>query len=87
MSPDPMAREVFDNLVKITVGNGQKVLFWRDRWIFGFSPRDIAPLIVAMVSTRRINTRTVAQGIMSGALAEDILGPLSFTAHLQLIHL
>ena len=30
---DRDARAVFDSLVKIVVGKGNKVLFWRDRWI------------------------------------------------------
>lgn len=39
-------RGVFDSLVKITVGNGSKVLFWTDRWIHGAAVTDIAPLLV-----------------------------------------
>lgn len=43
---DRDARGVFDSLVKITVGNGSKVLFWIDRWIHGAAVTDIAPLLV-----------------------------------------
>lgn len=53
----------------------------------GISPRDIAPLIVDMVSTRKNNTRTVAQGMLTGDWVEDIQGPLFYMAHMQLIHL
>jgi hypothetical protein len=32
---DSKAREVFDSLVQIWVGDGQSNLFWRDRWMGG----------------------------------------------------
>lgn len=57
MIEDKEARAVFDSLVKIEVGEGAKVLFWRDRWIHGFSTADIAPLIHALVDTRTRNRR------------------------------
>jgi hypothetical protein len=56
---DQEARAVFDCLVHIEVGRGEKVLFWRDRWIHGHSVQDIAPLILELVDTRYINSRTV----------------------------
>jgi hypothetical protein len=33
MMKDTPAREAFDSLVSIQIGNGRKVLFWRDRWL------------------------------------------------------
>ena len=48
---DPMAKSVFDSLVKITVGNGQRVMFWTDRWILGMAVIDIAPALLAKVAT------------------------------------
>lgn len=59
LTVDDEARMVFDSLVSIQVGRGDRVLFWRDRWILGFSVHDIAPLIVQLVDTRMINRRTV----------------------------
>ena len=53
---------MFDSLVKIEVGEGSKVLFWRDRWIHGFAAQDIAPLIHAMVATRTRNRCIVSEG-------------------------
>ena len=43
MIEDKDARLVFDTLVHIEVGPGDKVLFWRDKWIHGCSAMDIAP--------------------------------------------
>ena len=57
---DNDARQVFDRLIQITVGKGDKVLFWRDRWIHGFSVREIAPALVVGVETKIRNSRTVA---------------------------
>ena len=50
---------MFDSLIKITIGNGAKTLFRRHSWIEGRLVKDIAPLILGMVSTRKLNSRTV----------------------------
>lgn len=39
---DEEARAVFDSLVSITIGIGDRVLFWTNRWIHGFAAFDIA---------------------------------------------
>lgn len=49
---DEEARAVFDSLVAITVGIGDRVLFWTNRWIHGFAAFDIAPLILDAIDTR-----------------------------------
>jgi hypothetical protein len=77
MQKDPKARDVFDSLVQITVGNGRKLLFWRDRWIDGRSTTDIAPLVVKKVKTRAKNARTVAQGLLDDLWTRDIVGTIS----------
>lgn len=87
MTEDRDARAVFDSLVKIEVGAGNKVLFWRDRWIHGFAASDIAPLIHALVDTRTRNRRTVSEGLDSGRWLHDVVGELTFVGHMQLVHL
>jgi hypothetical protein len=42
---DVAALEVFESLAKIEVGNGRTVLFWKDRWINGFTAEEIATLV------------------------------------------
>lgn len=87
MTEDEEARQVFDSMVHIEVGDGTKVLFWRDRWIHGFAAADIAPSIVASVDTRVKNRRTVQQAMDDNRWTQDVRGDLSFTAHMQLLHL
>jgi hypothetical protein len=87
MIEDRIAREVFDSLVHITVGMGDKVLFWRDRWIHGFAVADIAPLLLATVHTRVVNTRTVQQALLNDSWMEDCQAEISFMAHMQCMHL
>lgn len=87
MMEDTDAREVFDSLVKIQVGDGSKVLFWRDRWIHGFAVRDIAPLLHCMVDTRTRNRRTVRDALENSRWLQDMDGDLSFMGHMQLLHL
>uniref|UniRef100_A0A8R7RED1 Reverse transcriptase zinc-binding domain-containing protein n=1 Tax=Triticum urartu TaxID=4572 RepID=A0A8R7RED1_TRIUA len=87
MSEDEDARAVFDSMVKIEVGEGTKVLFWRDRWIHGFAVTDIAPMIHALVDTRTRIKRMVSEGLENGRWLHDINGELNFVGHLQLVHL
>ena len=84
---DKEAKAVFDSLVHIKVGVGSKVLFWTDRWIHGFVAKDIATLIAGMVDKRVKGKRMVREALLEGAWDHDIMGQLSFTAHMQLIHL
>jgi hypothetical protein len=74
---DAKARAVFDSLVHIKVGDGTRVLFWRDRWIEGRSAHDIAPSLIGKVRTRAYNARTVAQALTKNRWVLDISGVLT----------
>ena len=87
MVVDREARQVFDSLVSITVGNGAKTLFWRDRWLHGLAIVDIAPQIHDMVDTRTRNRRTVQQALEDNSWVQDVAGELSFTGHIQFLNL
>ncbi|XP_073360681.1 uncharacterized protein [Aegilops tauschii subsp. strangulata] len=87
MLVDQEARAVFDCLVHIEVGRGDKVLFWKDRRIHGHSVQDIAPLILELVETRRINTRTVQWALEDEQWSMDAPFISSHMALLQLMHL
>jgi hypothetical protein len=63
MTKDVKARELFDNLVKISMGDGQGVLFWCDRWIDGRAATDFASGLLLTVSTRPKNSTTVAHAM------------------------
>jgi hypothetical protein len=77
MIKDDRAREVFDSLIQITVGQGNRVLFWWDKWIDGHEIADIAPTIASKIKTRCRNSRTVEQALTANRWAEDIPGTLS----------
>jgi hypothetical protein len=77
MPKDGEAREAFDSLVHIEVGNGQNTLFWRDRWIHGRAATDYAPGITLHVKTRIKNSRTVAEALLDNRWIGDINGNLA----------
>lgn len=87
MIEDKEASLVFNSMVKIVLGNGANVLFWKDRWIHGFTVGDIAPLIVELVQPRARNRRSVQQALDDNAWIQDVHGDLTFMAHLQVAHL
>lgn len=82
--PDIEAREVFNSLVSISVGDGKKKLFWRDHWINGRAVADIALSILAIVPTRTQNMRMVHQAFGSRRWERDVPEELNFTMHMQL---
>lgn len=84
---DEDARMVFDSLVKITIGKGDKILFWRDRWTHGFSVHDIAPLLAQGVDTETRNSRTVAQALTEVRWSQDVQPQTSLGSLLQMVHL
>jgi hypothetical protein len=84
---DDDARQVFDSMVNITVGKGDKILFWRDRWIHGFLVSDIAPMLAIRVDTRTRNSRTVARAFTEERWVLVIQPQTSVGALLQMVHL
>lgn len=63
MVEDDVAVLIFNNLVKISLGVGSKLFFWKDRWINGLAAADIAPLLCLKVDQKVNNIRTVQQGL------------------------
>lgn len=87
MSSDPQVQIAFNSLVHWWLGSGDKVLFWKDRWIRGASVEDIAPEIRALIRTQTVNRRTVKEGLLNHRWASDIKGDLSTDGLIQLIRL
>jgi hypothetical protein len=84
---DVEAEQVFESLAKIEVGDGTSVLFWKDRWINGFTASEIAPLIADLVPTRRKNKRKVSEGLLENAWVQDLAGEISIEGCIQCIRL
>jgi hypothetical protein len=71
-----LARGVFDSLVRIRIGKGDRVLFWTDRWMDGSCVQDIAPLVLNLVNTRRRSKTTVQEAFQNDRWTTDIMGDL-----------
>jgi hypothetical protein len=84
---DEAAEGVFQTLAKIVVGDGKSVLFWRDRWINGFTAAEIALLIPEMVTTRRKNARKVADALPNNAWIKDLTGLMTVEGCIQCVRL
>ena len=50
-------KELFAAATKVTIGNGEKALFWESSWLQGMRPKDIAPLIYEVSKKRRFSGR------------------------------
>ncbi|KAE8805555.1 Serine/threonine-protein kinase CTR1 [Hordeum vulgare] len=87
MVEDKKAKLVFNNMIKITLGYGEQILFWKDRWLHGFTVGEIAPDLWKMVATRTRNRRTVQQALNNNAWTENVVGDINFTMHIQIANL
>jgi hypothetical protein len=84
---DDMASTSFDSLVQIHVGKGDKVLFWKDRWLNGSAVGNIAPSVLQLVGTRCRNARTVQIALIHHKWIEDMVGPVTPAAAAECVRL
>ncbi|KAM0925431.1 hypothetical protein ACQ4PT_004228 [Festuca glaucescens] len=54
---------LFEVAIAVVLQNGEHALFWKDRWLNGQRVCDYAPMLVARVAARCVNTRTVKEGL------------------------
>jgi hypothetical protein len=80
---DPEANEVFQSLAQFAVGEGDRILFWRDKWINGRNVEEIAPDVAALVPTRRKNMRMVKEALLEDVWLLDVAGELSIDEWMQ----
>jgi hypothetical protein len=84
--PVPLqVRKFFHASVITAVGNGNKTLFWTDRWIDGGCINNFAPDVVSKVDKLIVSTRIVAQALGGQQWISDILTPLSLTGIRQFL--
>lgn len=58
----------------VTVGDGAKTLFWKDRWINGRSVAELAPCLINAVRPRTQCSRTVKEALQNRSWVRDIRG-------------
>jgi hypothetical protein len=87
MIRDAEAQDLFFRLARGVVGNGRTILFWMDRWVNGRRVVEIAPKVVAAVSTRCRNRRLVADALQEDSWMLDVQGELSVVGYRQWIDL
>jgi hypothetical protein len=81
------ARALFQAVVKICVGSGDRTIFWEDPWIDGLSVACLAPVVLALFKPGPICKRTVQQGLTNAAWVRDITGTLTVDAVVQFLRL
>jgi hypothetical protein len=85
--PNPDTIALFNTSVRISVGDGSRIMFWDDPWINGLTVAALAPAVVALTKPRTRRSRTVKDGVAGDAWALDISGPLSVDAIVQYLGL
>jgi hypothetical protein len=83
----PEAKAIFHASVRITLGEGTRILFWVDAWIGGSTADAIAPDLMKLVRPGVQRMRTVQQGLTDSAWVRDIAGELSVNVVVQFMRL
>jgi hypothetical protein len=71
------ARALFDMAMNVVVGNGEKIIFWSDRWLDGLTMAEMAPNLFRAVPMRIAKRKTVAQALFGWSWVRDIKGALT----------
>jgi hypothetical protein len=66
---DAVDRELFAAATEITIGDGSIANFWKDRWLQGVAPRELAPSLFAIASRKN---RTVKQAMANDTWLSDL---------------
>jgi hypothetical protein len=82
----PQAQALFESATMVVVGNGERALFWKDRWLHGARVADHVPNLVAMVPTRKAKVSSVKDGL-AGEWLRDCGPDLSPAAVAEFFHL
>jgi hypothetical protein len=69
------------------IGDGTHTLFWQDRWLFGKTLNEIAPLIHALAPRRIASWRTVSQALSDYRWVNDIHGTVTVQLLLEVLNL
>jgi hypothetical protein len=54
---------LFDAVIVVQLGDGEKARFWCDRWLDGAKVEDIAPKLIVLVPASKVKVRTVKEGL------------------------
>jgi hypothetical protein len=81
------ARALFNVAVNAIVGNGEKILFWTDRWLDGYTMAEIAPNLFKAVPKRTARRRTVAQALHNRSWTQDVKGARTVEVLLELFQI
>jgi hypothetical protein len=81
------AEAMFHLAVDCIVGNGESILFWKDRWLNGSTISDLAPNLVKAIPKRSLNRRTVAEALTNQRWVADIKGARTIQVFEEYFHI
>jgi hypothetical protein len=81
------ARALCDVAVDAIVGNGDEILFWKDRWLDDHTLAEMAPNLFRVVPKRVVKRRTVAQVLQNRRWVHDIRGGLTVEVLLEYLRI
>jgi hypothetical protein len=87
LSIHPTAAALFKVATETHVGRGNSIMFWLDKWIFGQSLVDFAPMVVAVVPLCIQKKRMVEEVLTNQQWILDISGGLSMVGLFEYLHI
>jgi hypothetical protein len=71
------AKALFNMAAILIIGNGKRILFWKDRWLDGKNIAELAPNLFSTIGKRTVKKRTVADSLSNRRWVSDIKGALT----------
>ncbi|WVZ55719.1 hypothetical protein U9M48_006344 [Paspalum notatum var. saurae] len=71
------AQALFDAAIEISIGDGENVLFWTDRWLQGNSVAELAPNLALAIPKKVRKRCSVSQALSNHRWVTDIRGALT----------
>jgi hypothetical protein len=87
LSIHPTAAALFKVATESHVGRGNSIVFWLDKWIFGQSMADLAPMVVAAVPLRIQKKRMVEEALTNQQWISDISEGLLMVRLFEYLHI
>jgi hypothetical protein len=84
---DPQVQAFFKSSTYTQLGNGNKALFWDDRWLGQETPADLAANLVQLLPRRIRERLTVRQGLTDRRWTDGISASLSPAAIAEFLEL
>jgi hypothetical protein len=87
MHKDVVSKAFFRASTVIVVGNDNKIKFWQDPWLDGYSMAELMSDLYQAVSCRHRRNRMVVDAMVDGTWVHNVTGPRTVAVMMQFAYI